>query len=361
MIFDFYQITGPEKSKNENFESLCRQILMTEYPNLTSVSSLGGDEGLDAFCGIINNELSAFQFKYFLENLGTSQKRQIEHSLKSALEKHKLISWTLMIPIDLNPNGIRWFESLRLKYSHVKLSYKGKSEIQKYLIKNPLIARAYQPRPLIFVFDTDAKKVRTDEELIINLNDLLKNLSNVSDNVELDLAVSNTAKFYKNRAKLKILIWGPGENYKELYKKRLEIKERLISAGFEAHFSEDIWTPEILERTGLNITVAEFLQAKAYDYVVCLMASPGSIAEAHDFAKNKNIAHKMMICVDINHRSGYSASGMLKIFEGNNGKIDWFLNPKDLNECHLATRIYHQIENVSHARQWEFVKGVFEA
>jgi len=106
----------------------------------------------------------------------------------------------------------------------------------------------------------------------------------------------------------------------------------------------------------LNLTVAEFLMAKNFDYVICLMDSPGSIAEVHDFAKIPNIASKMMICVDIDNSEGYSAH-TLRIFEGYNGKIDWFEKPKDILECHLKTRVIDQIQKVAESRQWEIATG----
>lgn len=351
MLFDFYKISGPENSKNENFASLCRQVLLLKFPKLVSIDGKGGDEGLDAYIGQINGKLHAFQFKYFLDNLGSSQKSQIEKSLQTVAIKHNPVRWTLMTPIDLNPNGIKWFEKIKEKYNNIKIDFIGKSQLQKILMENPIVSRTFQPLPRIIIFDNSTNRFKDDNEIEKDLYDIL-GLAQDKDGL-LEKAIQKTSRFYQNRGSLRVLIWGPGEGDKELYKKRKEIKERISASGHIAHFSEDVWTQEALERTGLNLTVAEYLQAKAYDYIICLMASPGSIAEAHDFAKDKKIAHKMMICIDSNHSAGYSANGMLKIFEGNNGKIDWYKVPNDLLECHLATRIYRQIENVTHARQYE--------
>lgn len=165
------------------------------------------------------------------------------------------------------------------------------------------------------------------------------------------------AGLVKKSIRLKILILGPGESGGEIYRKRCEVRELLTRLGHEAHFCEDIWTPDVLERSGLNLAIAEYIQARAYDYVVCLMASPGSIGEAHDLAKDRRIAVKMMICVDGQHKSGYSAQGILRIFEGYNGKLDWFQNPTDIAECHLATRIVQHIQKVAERKQWELATG----
>jgi hypothetical protein len=165
------------------------------------------------------------------------------------------------------------------------------------------------------------------------------------------------ASLLKRGIRLKVLILGPGKSGGEIYLKRCHLRELLTRLGHEAHFCEDIWTRNALERSGLNLAVAEYVQALAYDYVICLMASPGSIGEAHDFAKDKRIAVKMMICVDRKHKRGYSASGVLRIFEGYNGKLDWFKTPTDIADCHLAKRVVEHIQKVAERKQWELATG----
>ena len=165
------------------------------------------------------------------------------------------------------------------------------------------------------------------------------------------------ASLIKGRVKLKILILGPGQDGGDVYTKRCELRDWLTRLGHEAHFCEEVWTRDALERSGLNLTVAEYIQALVYDYIVCLMGSPGSIGEAHDFAKDRRIAVKMMICIDDRHRRGYSALGLIRIFEGYNGKVDWFTYPSDITDCHLATRVVDHIEKVAERKQWELASG----
>ena len=161
----------------------------------------------------------------------------------------------------------------------------------------------------------------------------------------------------KNIKPLNVLIFGPGPSDNEIYKKREEIRDKIIELGHIAYFGEECCSLEQLSSNGLNLTVAEYVLAKNFDYIICLMASPGSIGEVHDFAKDKEIAIKMMICIDKDHNEGYSAHGTLRIFQGYNGKIDWFEYPKDIIECHLKTRVVYQIENVAQTIQWEFAKS----
>jgi len=157
---------------------------------------------------------------------------------------------------------------------------------------------------------------------------------------------------------LKVLILGPSKKGGgDVYLKRCQIRKLVKALGHTADFCEDVWKPEKLAATGLNLSVAEFLQAKAYDYIVCLMASAGSIGEVHDFARDKRLAAKMMICVDRRHKQGYSAQGVLRIFEGLHGKIDWFKSPDDIKQCHLATRVLDQIRKLAEGKQWELATG----
>jgi hypothetical protein len=119
-----------------------------------------------------------------------------------------------------------------------------------------------------------------------------------------DEIVSSVLKEINNRIRLKILIFGPGKEGGKIYDKRCEIRECIKNLGHDADFCEDVWKPHILVSSGLNLSVAEFLQAKLYDYIICLMDSPGAIGEVHDFARNKEIAYKMMICIDKKIRKG---------------------------------------------------------
>ena len=164
-----------------------------------------------------------------------------------------------------------------------------------------------------------------------------------------------------SRARLKVLIFGPGESGGEMYKKRCELRERLKELGHNALFPEEICTAETLEKSGLNLTLFERALAYTFDYIICLMASPGSIGEAHDFGKERNLASKMIICIDCQHKNSYAAHGLLRLFEGFHGRIDWFAYPADIKECHLAARVVEQVKMVAEAKQWEIAQGSHQA
>lgn len=334
MIFDFRQIIGPEDSKHENFSCLCNRLLLKLFPYAKPVEGKGGDEGVDTFIGEFNGVCEVFQHKYFINKVGPTQRKQIEKSLKTAINHHMIIKWTLILPKNLNPSELRWFRKLQLKYAPLQIEWWGKTKLEELISTFPDLIRDFQPGPLVvFVPITN----NSMDEIKASLDEALGGSKPPPEDV-----LITAAQDLVQRARLKVLIWGPGTSDGELYRKRRELRDRLKKLGHQADFSEDVWKPDLLSRSGLNLLVAEFLQAKSYDYVVCLMASPGSIAEVHDFARDKRLACKMMICVDSNHKSGYSAQGILRIFEGFNGKIDWF-ESDDIQNCHLSTRVLGQL------------------
>ncbi|MEW6183306.1 MAG: hypothetical protein AB1500_09060 [Bacillota bacterium] len=349
MVFDFRQIIGSEDSKHENFSCLCNRLLLKLFHDARPVEGKGGDEGVDTFIGEFNGECEVFHHKYFIDRVGPTQRKQIEKSLKTAINHHKITKWTLMLPVNLNPSELRWFRKLQLKYASLQLEWWGKTKIQELIARFPDLLRDFQPGPLVVFIPITNTSI---DEIKASLDEALGGSKPPPQDV-----LATVTQDLLQRACLKVLIWGPGPSSGELYRKRCELRDRLKNLGHQADFSEDVWKPDLLSRSGLNLFIAEFLQAKSYDYVVCLMASPGSIAEVHDFARDKRLACKMMICVDSIHKSGYSAKGTLRIFEGFNGKIDWFKSA-DIQNCHLSTRVLEQLQKVAEAKQSELIKGI---
>ena len=329
---------------------------MRIYPTAKPIDGKGGDEGLDTFVGTFNDKCNAFQHKYFCERVHAAQRRQIESSLVQAKSRHKLDQGILMVPLDFNPAEIKWFDSVKKKHSPLDMEWWGKTKLQDLLGQYPDIARDFQPLPnltTIFV----RQELHLDQLSVTAAAELLRQAIGSSRGALPADLVGGIMKDLTRQSKLLILLWGPGTSGGELYMKRCEIKDALIRLGHVVHFSEEIWTPDILAQSGLNISVAEFLQAKAYDYIVCMMSSPGAIGEVHDFARFPRLARRMMICVDSIHEAGYSAKGVLRIFEGHNGRLDWFKSPTDIKECHLATRVLSQVSKVAEARQWIVATG----
>ena len=360
MNIDYSSIVGPEDSKQENFSALCKRLLVRLFPEAKPVDGSGGDEGADVYVGEFNGECHVYEHKYFLNRIRASQRRQIERSLNTAIKKHNLVAWTLMIPTELNPAEIKWFQKLKRTYPNITIDWWGKNKLNDLFSQHKDIVDDFQPKPSVQVILLNADlNIKTDDENKI-INAIQESMSTKQPTPDLQKALRDAVNEVKRRTPLNILIWGPGESENPIYNKRIEIKNWLNQMGHRADFSEDVWDTEMLTKSGLNLTVAEFLQAKAYDYVVCLMDSPGSIGEVHDFSKSKSMASKMMICVDSNHKNGYSAQGTLRIFEGNNGKLDWFVFPDDIEKCFLRKRVVEQIQKVAEAKQYEVATGAYQ-
>lgn len=354
MSFDFGQIVGPESSRELNFSSLCSRLVLALDPCAQPVEGKGGDEGVDTFIGAFDGKCVVFQHKYFLSTLAASQRRQIRKSLETSLSGERQIDrWVLMIPKDPTPAEIRWFRELQAAHPNTVLEWFGKTHLDDLLGKHPEIAKDYEPKPTVVVV-----MIRSGVDVRAEAASAIAGAlqQGVGASVPQDVLIA-AAKDLKSRTVVKVLIWGPSATGGEMYQKRLELKKKLQQLGHTVHFSEDVCTPDVLARTGLNLTVAELIQAERYDYIVCLMTSPGSIGEVHDFARVKRIAARMMICVDRRHQGGYSGRGVLRVFEGYNGKIDWFDYPGDIRDCGLASRVIDQISKVAETKQWEISTG----
>ena len=218
----------------------------------------------------------------------------------------------------------------------------------------------------------DDEVIRVVKKIGEDLSNIGKNLSELVELIEPVLQIIPnrpaeeheklkrlTAQSLIDRSRLSVLVWGPGEQGdKDLYEKRVQIRDKLQELGHKAEFSEDILTPSVIRAGGINLSVAELLQAREYEYIVTIMVSPGSIAEVHDFCHMPEIAHKMTICINKEHLSGYSGQSVLRIFKGNHGHIEKFKFPDDIIDCHLLGRVVDHVEKCAEAKQDQIARSV---
>lgn len=371
MIIDFRQISGPKGSKADNFALMCTCLILAECPEATPVEGKGGDEGLDTYIGEIGGELKVFQFKYFCDRIRKSQKVQIKNSLKTAVRHHHLLSWTLVLPIEMNLTEQRWFRELCKEHAPVQMEWWGETKLHNLLSIHPEIAKDFfEPSGTLPLRDI----VVNQDETVLVLKQIRSNLSNLDELVEtikqvLQLTPNQPTEIHKeflrftvqdliSRSRLSVLIWGPSkQGNKALFRKRVQIRDKLRNLGHQADFSEDILTPNALGAGGINLSVAELLQARGVEYIICIMSSPGSIAEVHDFCHIPEIAHKMTICIDEQHLSGYSGKGIIPIFEGNHGHLEKFKFPEDITSCNLRKRVIDQVEKCAAAKQDQIARS----
>ena len=108
---------------DKKFEELCKQLCYEEY-GAEAVNGAGGDDGADSYCGTFNGKVKIWQFKFFCDTLGASQKKQIMDSLETAKKKHILIEWTICLPKQFTPAEIRWFQGLISSKENKKIKIK---------------------------------------------------------------------------------------------------------------------------------------------------------------------------------------------------------------------------------------------
>ncbi len=357
MQIDFRQISGPKASRSDNFALMCARLILAEWPDAKPVEGKGGDEGLDTYIGEIDGDLKAFQFKCFCDRVGASQRAQIKRSFKTALGKHRLLSWTLVLPIDMNPTEQRWFRDFCKSYDPLQMDWWGETELRNLLSIHPEIANDFFEPPDAFILLDITQKLDKNNLLLREIKNALQLTPNQpADEHEKLLTLTTRDIVYRSR--LSVLIWGPSEHGdKDFYEKRVQIRDRLRELGHQADFSEDILTSDALVAGGINLSVAELIQARGYEHIVCIMSSPGSIGEVHDFCRIPEIAHKMTICINEEHFSGYSGQGILRIFAGHHGRIEEFKFPNDITECHLLKRVADHIQKCAEAKQDQIARS----
>ncbi len=104
---DFSQIRNHDGSQSKGFEKLvCQLARLSEPENAKEFickDGAGGDAGVECYWKLQDGSEHAWQAKYFLKPLGSSQWSQISRSVKSALNKHPdLTKYYICLPKDRN-------------------------------------------------------------------------------------------------------------------------------------------------------------------------------------------------------------------------------------------------------------------
>ena len=112
------------------------------------------------------------------------------------------------------------------------------------------------------------------------------------------------------RIPVAVLIWGPDiSSGTPIAQTRQALKETLNAEGHLARFSEELFDPS----STLSVVAQQFAHADAYDIVLSLPGSPGSIAEIHDFARMPGVGNKIVAFIDRDWNDGYSNKALLQM------------------------------------------------
>jgi hypothetical protein len=125
------------------YDDLVSTLLSREHPNAERIDGSGGDGGRDVQVREAGR-LDIFELKSFTGRVSArspSRRRQVEKSLARAA-LHNPDSWSLVVPIDHNPDELAWFDLLRDKYSF-PLSWKGKTWLDGRMASYPELVRFF--------------------------------------------------------------------------------------------------------------------------------------------------------------------------------------------------------------------------
>lgn len=120
-VIDFAYLrnrAGSPEGGRALFEEMVVQLVGIEYPQVQNLRPLPGDWGIDGYIGDLDNVVSVWQAKYFIDKFDTSQKKQIKESVTNLLTKASekgftVSAWTLCVPVDLEPDAMKWWGQLR--------------------------------------------------------------------------------------------------------------------------------------------------------------------------------------------------------------------------------------------------------
>lgn len=160
---------------------------------------------------------------------------------------------------------------------------------------------------------------------------------------------------------LSVLVWGPGqpgedEYQRALFKKRIEVVNKLRELGLDAFTSEEDCPTMKVVHNSLPLMVKEYGQARPnhVELIVSIAASFGSIAEAHDFAGKPEIASKMMVFYDKEKiEAGYSINSVKESYL----VCSPFVYPQDIKECHLLQEVERRVRNIQFSK-YQFNKQI---
>ncbi len=152
-----------------------------------------------------------------------------------------------------------------------------------------------------------------------------------------------------SRTPLSVFVCGPSTGEKTLLQKKIDIINDLRDRDVAAIVGEDEVSRLKLEdkdaaRDIKPDNVYELAIAQTVDLIVIIRASPGSIAEAHEFLTNQGTSHKTCVCVDRAHADSYSDAGAISLHRVLYRVIDYTF-PDDIESCNLKSAVVQWVKN----------------
>jgi hypothetical protein len=109
---------------------------------------------------------------------------------------------------------------------------------------------------------------------------------------------------------ISVLIWGPNPAATtHVGATRRELRRALEGDGHLVRYSEELYNPA----SPYSLLAQQVADVEAHDITFSLPDSPGSIAEAHDFARIPSVSHRVVTFVDGEHNTGYANKTLLEL------------------------------------------------
>ena len=133
-----------------------------------------------------------------------------------------------------------------------------------------------------------------------------------------------------------ILLWGPGiDSTNPLWGIRTDLRDILRSRGHAAVFSEELCDISL----PYSIRLQQLAQAQEFDLVISIPCTPGSIGEIHDFAADRRVNGKVLVFLNNEHISGYSASSLSAISTLLSCQIEYYPNERETEIIRTTTLV----------------------
>jgi hypothetical protein len=109
---------GGEEEARARFEKMVGACVRLQHPTVRHLRPAPGDWGIDAFIGELDGRISVWQAKFFIDEVGGAQQRQIRESFAQLMSKADEQSfvvefWTVCIPILMSAEEAKWFDGWR--------------------------------------------------------------------------------------------------------------------------------------------------------------------------------------------------------------------------------------------------------
>jgi hypothetical protein len=122
-------------------EDIISVLISRLHPETQRIDGSGGDGGRDVQIPL-SSGLIIYEVKSFTDRLTNSRKSQIKRSLRKAA-MHNPKQWHLVMPLDVTPSELEWYNKLKNDYPFVSNFTRGKTWLDSELSQRPEIARYY--------------------------------------------------------------------------------------------------------------------------------------------------------------------------------------------------------------------------